>query len=206
MNKQTIIAIAVVLVIVIGGGIYALVNRSVLKSYFQTGDKPTAEQQAMLDGTGTDVDKPTTGQFNVAVDSKASEPTEKQKQEGVTTVAPANKKSYGSAEIGAGVVFRWTPLVPKPQEPVTYRLKVWQLMQGQNSTEAMRTNKPIVTKDVVDVTETTAVGIYTGPCRPPYLCEFVWSVDAVVSGQTFSPAGEPATFSVTEDVSKAGSR
>jgi hypothetical protein len=34
-----------------------------------------------------------------------------------------------------------------------YRLKVWQLMQGQNAETAMRTNKPIVTKDVADITE-----------------------------------------------------
>jgi hypothetical protein len=70
-------------------------------------------------------------------------------------------------------------VVPKPQEPVTYRLKVWQLMQGQNSTQAMRTNKPIVTKDVADITEATVSGIYTGPCRPPYLCDYVWNVQAL---------------------------
>jgi hypothetical protein len=78
-----------------------------------------------------------------------------------------------------GITFRWTPLVPKPQQPVTYKLKVWQLMQGQNSTEAMRTNKPIIVKDVADITETTVSGIYTGPCRPPYLCEYVWQVQAM---------------------------
>lgn len=37
------------------------------------------------------------------------------------------------------VTFRWTPLVPKPKDPVTYRLKVWQLMQGQNGTQSMKT-------------------------------------------------------------------
>jgi len=29
---------------------------------------------------------------------------------------------------------KWTPIVPKPQDPVTYRLRVWQLMQGENAT------------------------------------------------------------------------
>lgn len=33
------------------------------------------------------------------------------------------------------------------------RLKVWQLMQGQNGTQAMRSNKPIVTKDVDNITQ-----------------------------------------------------
>jgi len=69
--------------------------------------------------------------------------------------------------------------VPKPQQPVTYRLKVWQLMQGQSGSQAMRTNKPIVTKDVADITEASVSGIYTGPCKPPYLCDYIWEVQAL---------------------------
>ncbi len=93
-------------------------------------------------------------------------------------LSPENKSVIAPVE-NAAINFRWTPLVPKPQQPVTYRLKVWQLMQGQNSTQAMRTNKPIVTKDVADITEASISNIYTGPCRPPYLCDFVWSVQAI---------------------------
>jgi hypothetical protein len=93
--------------------------------------------------------------------------------------APENGKSFSADEAQQPITFRWTPIVPKPQEQVTYRLKVWQLMQGQNGTQAMRSNQPIVTKDVDNVTETTISGIYTGPCRPPYLCDFVWSVEAI---------------------------
>ncbi|WP_309614761.1 hypothetical protein [Flavobacterium sp.] len=93
-------------------------------------------------------------------------------------VAPENGKSFSADEASQPISFRWTPLVPKPQT-VIYRLKVWQLMQGQNSAEAMRTNPPIVTKDVDNITQTTVAGIYTGPCRPPYLCDYVWSVEAI---------------------------
>ena len=92
---------------------------------------------------------------------------------------PADGKSLAAKDMSAPVLFRWTPVVPKPQEPVTYRLRVWQLMQGQNSTQAMRTNKPIVTKDVADITEATVSGIYTGPCKPPYLCDYIWEVQAL---------------------------
>ncbi len=116
-------------------------------------------------------------------------------------VFPADKKQFTEKEMSTPVTFRWTPLVPKPQESVTYRLKVWQLMQGQNSTEAMRTNKPIVTKDVADITEATVSGIYTGPCRPPYLCDYVWSVQAL--NKAGNPIGnnngtsEPTAFAVS---------
>jgi hypothetical protein len=99
--------------------------------------------------------------------------------EKIQNVAPVNGKSFSADEVLQPITFRWTPLVPKPQQPVTYRLKVWQLMQGQNGTQAMRTNQPIVTKDVENITKTTVAGIYTGPCRPPYLCDFVWSVEAI---------------------------
>jgi hypothetical protein len=96
-----------------------------------------------------------------------------------TLINPENGKVYTEAELSRPVTFRWTPLVPKPRDPVTYRLKVWQLMQGQNSTEAMRSNQPIVTKDVDNITQAVVNGIYTGPCRPPYLCDYVWQVQAL---------------------------
>jgi hypothetical protein len=109
--------------------------------------------------------------------------------------APAQSKVFTASEIKNAVTFRWTPVVPKPKEGVTYRLKVWQLMQGQNSTQAMRTNKPIVTKDVMDVTQATVSGIYTGPCKPPYLCDFIWTVEAIAAD------GKPITENVTQEAS-----
>ena len=117
-------------------------------------------------------------------------------------IAPSNQKSFSEKEISGPITFRWTPLVPKPQEPVTYRLKVWQLMQGQNGTTAMRTNQPIVTKDVDNITQTVVSGIYTGPCKPPYLCDFIWTVQAL--NKAGNPIGnnngtsEPTSFAVTQ--------
>jgi hypothetical protein len=105
-----------------------------------------------------------------------------------TLLAPANSSSIGANDAKKEIKFRWTPLVPKPVDVVTYRLRVWQLMQGQNGTQAMRTNKPIVVKDVADITEATVSGIYTGPCRPPYLCDYIWNVQAL--DRTGKPIGE----------------
>jgi hypothetical protein len=112
----------------------------------------------------------------------------------IKLTTPATGKEFTADEAKKPITFRWTPVVPKPQQPVTYRLKVWQLMQGQNATQAMRTNKPIVTKDVDNVTETTADGIYTGPCKPPYLCDFIWAVEVV--GANGKTATETFTFSI----------
>ena len=52
-------------------------------------------------------------------------------------------------------------------------------MQGQSASEAMKTNQPIATKDVDNITQAAVSGIWTGPCRPPYLCDYVWQVQVV---------------------------
>ena len=94
-------------------------------------------------------------------------------------ISPVNGAVISQAAAKMPVNFRWTPVVPKPQEPVTYRLKVWQLMQGQNGTQAMKANQPIITKDVDNLTQLVASNLITGPCRPPYLCDFVWNIQAI---------------------------
>ena len=96
-------------------------------------------------------------------------------------LSPSNGKLFNSSEGSKPVLFRWTAIVPKPKEAVTYRLRVWQLMQGQNGMEAMRNNQPIITKDVVNITQAAISNLYTGPCKPPYLCDFVWAVEVLNS-------------------------
>lgn len=100
---------------------------------------------------------------------------------GVSLLSPADGKQIITTDGSKPVLFRWTAIVPKPKEAVTYRLKVWQLMQGQNGTEAMRSNQPIVTKDVVNITQAAISNLYTGPCKPPYLCDFIWAVEVLNS-------------------------
>ncbi len=96
-----------------------------------------------------------------------------------TLITPDENKKFSANELMQPLQFRWTPLVPKPREPVTYRLRVWQLMQGQNGVAAMRSNAPVVDKEVKEITQATVTGILTGPCKPPYLCDFIWNVQAL---------------------------
>ena len=100
-------------------------------------------------------------------------------------VNPADKSSLSDVDAKRPITFRWTPVVPKPKDAVTYRLKVWQLMEGQNGTQAMTTNEPVVTKEVQDQNQAVITNLYSGPCKPPYLCEFVWNVQAVDSKGNF---------------------
>ncbi|HLF46386.1 MAG TPA: hypothetical protein VI548_08170 [Chitinophagaceae bacterium] len=117
-------------------------------------------------------------------------------------IAPADKKQFTEKEISLPVTFRWTPLVPKPKEPVTYRLRVWQLMQGQNGMQAMKANQPFITKDVDNLTQTTIPNLTSGPCKPPYLCDFIWNVEASISHAGAAPqvigTSNPTSFFVTQ--------
>jgi hypothetical protein len=186
------ILIGVGVVVVIGAGVYALVSRNVLKGYFEKGDIPSAQQ------------------FSNTIDSNLNIPDDR-KMLGLKEHNPTKEYQVGDTAVKLGaiyqakvvtqnqtefkldeaqsVTFRWTPIVPKSKEPVTYRLKVWQLMEGQNGSAAMKSNKPIVTKDVTDISEVTVSSIYTGPCKPPYLCDFVWSVEAISASSTTTGAG-----------------
>jgi hypothetical protein len=120
-----------------------------------------------------------------------------------TLITPENGKSFLKKEMLKPVMFRWTPLVPKPKEPVIYRLRVWQLMQGQNSMQAMRANQPIITKEVENITQAVVTNIYDGPCKMPLLCEYVWTVQAV--NREGKPMGrndgtsEPYSFKILDD-------
>jgi hypothetical protein len=112
--------------------------------------------------------------------------------------SPANNSVISLDAAKQAVDFKWSIGPTSPM--VTYRLRVWQLMQGQNGTTAMRTNLPIVTKDVADITEVTINGLLTGPCKPPYLCDFVWNVSIVTKDAngtiTETAVSDTGTFSV----------
>ena len=119
-----------------------------------------------------------------------------------TLITPDNGKAFSEAELQRPLMFRWTSPVPKPKETVTYRLRVWQLMQGQQPQTAMKSNQPIVTKEVDNITQAIVTGIITGPCRPPYMCDFIWDVQSV--NHEGKPIGrnegtsEPWTFSAKQ--------
>ena len=116
-------------------------------------------------------------------------------------VMPTNKKIFTKKEINAPLTFRWTPIIPKPKLPVTYRLKVWQLMQGQNSAAAMKSNAPLLEKEIANLTQATITNLLDGPCHPPYMCDFVWSVEASIQSQTGGVevvgSSEPTAFMVS---------
>ena len=111
-------------------------------------------------------------------------------------ITPTDKKEFTDKEIKAPITFRWTPCLPKPQGPVNYRLKVWQLKQGQNGTTAMRSNTPIVEKDVNNITQAVITNLNAEPCMLPRICAFVWNVEAIDAQGKVLGSSEPTGFSI----------
>jgi hypothetical protein len=103
-------------------------------------------------------------------------------------ISPADGTSMAEADLKKPITFRWTPVVPRPQEPVTYHLTVWQLMQGQTDAQAIKVNQPIIIKDVENMTQYVLNSIVNGPCRPPLICGFIWNVQAL--NKEGKPVGE----------------
>jgi hypothetical protein len=200
-NKGFAPIIIILAIVVLGGVAYAVVPKTVLKNFFEKGDKPTEQQFSdtidsalNLQDDGISAAKK---EYNPAKEYVTGDTVVKNQPTYQAKVLTQTQTEF-KLDVDQPVTFRWTPIVPKPQEPMTYRLKVWQLMQGQNGTTAMRTNQPIVTKDVDNIAEATLSGIYTGPCRPPYLCDFIWSVEVVSKTNTGTGASGSATGSATE--------
>ncbi len=68
-------------------------------------------------------------------------------------IAPANEAILNEASAQTAIVFRWTPLVPRPREPATYTVLVFEILDGQTAMQALRSNQPILNADVRDVTQ-----------------------------------------------------
>lgn len=49
-------------------------------------------------------------------------------------------------------------------------------MEGQTATQAIKANQPILTKDIDNITQAIVTNLIDGPCKSPYLCDFVWDV------------------------------
>jgi|CXWL01.1.fsa_nt_gi hypothetical protein len=66
---------------------------------------------------------------------------------------PANETILDIEKAQSIITFRWTPVTPRPAEPVTYRVTVFEIFSDQTPMQALRSNKPLVVKDIVGTTQ-----------------------------------------------------
>lgn len=68
-------------------------------------------------------------------------------------VIPVNESWLKPEAAQSVITFRWTPVAPMQSLPVTYRLLVFEVLSGQTSMQALRSNMPLLQKDVVGTTQ-----------------------------------------------------
>jgi hypothetical protein len=65
-------------------------------------------------------------------------------------LTPLDKTWLDAATAKSVITFRWSSIVPRTQEHVTYRLQVYEVKDDQLPMQALRSNMPILNTDVVN--------------------------------------------------------
>lgn len=133
-------------------------------------------EQGAMRALSSEVCKP----FNI----KAPEEVQ-QNYQSPQLISPVDKSVISYTDAQKPISFRWTPVVPRPKEPVTYRVNIWQSTQGQNADQAMKSNQAMISKDVQNQNQSIITNFLSlaTPATDKY--SFVWNVQAL------DPKGNP---------------
>lgn len=82
-------------------------------------------------------------------------------------------------------MFRWTPVIPTPPGGVEYRVMVFEVLDGQRTMQAFRSNRPILDRSVRNTTQLLWPVEFQLPTR---VNEYVWTVRAL--DEKGKPIGE----------------
>ncbi len=94
-------------------------------------------------------------------------------------ISPANGAVFSQAEIVNPIRFRWGRVLSTQGEDITYRLRVWRIPNGQKANEVVLSGRPLISKDVQNITELVVERLVATPCSTADPCNFVWTVQAL---------------------------
>ena len=66
---------------------------------------------------------------------------------------PYNEEVMDAKKAQTAIIFRWSPVVPTQQSPVTYRIQVFEVLPTQSPVQALRSNQPLLDKEIVAATQ-----------------------------------------------------
>ncbi len=69
------------------------------------------------------------------------------------SLMPYNNQVLDATVANTAITFRWTPLVPRPQGAIRYRIQVFEVLDNQQPMQALRSNQPILDKEVFGTTQ-----------------------------------------------------
>lgn len=136
---------------------------------------------------------------------------------------PANDAALNNMLAQTAITFRWTPVVPSSPTPVTYRLRVFEILENQHDVQALRSNQPLLDKNIIGTTQfiwqpQISMLPYVGEENKPDTLtskkmmgkKFIWTIQTLDNlGQPLNQTdgngeslSEPKVFYVTEKKSK----
>ncbi|MBI5858266.1 MAG: hypothetical protein HZB42_11545 [Sphingobacteriales bacterium] len=68
-------------------------------------------------------------------------------------VMPASETILDLEKAQSVITFRWTPVTPNTGMMLTYRVTVFEILPGQTAMQALRSNQPLLAKDIVGTTQ-----------------------------------------------------
>lgn len=68
-------------------------------------------------------------------------------------VMPANEEVLDGVKAQTAITFRWTPVTPRPAEAIKYIVTVFEVLENQTPMQALRSNQPLLTKEVMGTTQ-----------------------------------------------------
>lgn len=68
-------------------------------------------------------------------------------------VMPFHEQVLKPEAAQTAITFRWAPVAPAPSTPVTYRILVFEVLENQTPMQALRSNQPLLNKDVIKTTQ-----------------------------------------------------
>ncbi len=66
---------------------------------------------------------------------------------------PANEEVLDAEKAQTSVMFRWTPVAPRPSDQVKYIVTVFEVLDRQTPMQALRSNQPLLTKEIIATTQ-----------------------------------------------------
>jgi hypothetical protein len=68
-------------------------------------------------------------------------------------VIPNNEAILDLDKAKTTITFRWTPISPRPAEPVIYKVLVFEILENQTPMQALRSNQPLLAQEVFGTTQ-----------------------------------------------------
>jgi len=70
-----------------------------------------------------------------------------------TLMKPYDAEVLDGKKAQTAIIFRWTPVIPRQTDPVTYRIQVFEIREFQTPMQALRANQPLLDQQVMGVTQ-----------------------------------------------------